>query len=102
MSSLKKLKERIWTDPIKFKKQSLIGKIFLISVVLLLGFMLVFTTLVIFMDKWNELGKYPLLILFGWFFLIIITYIGVKLISLIMHNDKQKILQLEMSESVES
>jgi len=102
MSSLRKLKERIWSDKIKFRKQSLVGKIFLISTVLLLGTILTFVTLISFMDKWNELGKYSLWILFGWFFLIILTYISAKLIALIMHKEKIEIQELEKTHTLES
>ncbi len=102
MSSLRKLKDRIWSDAIKFRKQTLVGKIFLISLVLLLGTMLIFVSLISFMDKWSDLGKYSLWILFGWFFLIILMYISAKLIALIMHKEKIKIQELEKTHTAES
>ena len=102
MSSSKKQSEKSWTDLIRFKKQSLVGKIILISIVLLLGSILIFVSLISFMGKWNELGKYSLWILFGWLFFIILTYISVKLISLIMHKDKMEIQELQKTRSMES
>jgi len=102
MSSSKKKPEKSWTDMIKFRKQSLVGKIILISIVLLLGTILTFVALISFMGKWNELGKYSLWILFGWLFFIILTYISVKLISLIMHKEKMEIQELKKNRFMES
>jgi hypothetical protein len=102
MSSIRKLKDKIWSDSIKFRKQSLVGKIFFISLVLLLGAMLIFTALISFMDKWSDLGKYSLWILFGWVFLIVLTYVSAKLISLIMHKEKIEIQELEKTHTIES
>ncbi len=102
MSSSKKQSEKSWTDLIRFRKQSLVGKIILISIVLLLGSILIFVSLISFMGKWNELSKYSLWILFGWLFFIILTYISVKLISLIMHKEKMEIQELQKTQSMES
>ena len=98
MKSGKKSKVKKWLDNLDFKKQSLTGKIILISTVFILGSFLIYTLLVVSLDRWDELGSISLWVLFGWFFFVILLYISLKLISLIIHKEQSKKLLVENEE----
>ncbi len=101
MSSIKQPDESSWVDLIRFKKQSTLGKIILVSFVLVLGTIIVFISLTLFLHRWSDFGIYSLWILFGWFFFAILTYVSVKLISLLMHKGKLEVQNLENQKQVE-
>ena len=84
MNSKKKSKARSWFDTFRFRKQSLVGKIILISGVLIFGTFLIYVLVTISMNRWDELGIYSVWILFGWFFFVILNYVSFKLISLLI------------------
>lgn len=93
MSSKKKIDIKSRWDTFRYSKQSLVGKIILISSVFLFGSFLVYVLLTISLNRWDDLGIYSVWIIFGWFFFIILVYVSFKLISLLMHkekSDKQK------------
>ena len=99
MSSDKKINIRKWLNTLNFRKQSIIGKIILISLVFLFGSVLIYILLTISMNRWDELGIYSVWILFGWLFFIVLFYVSFKLISLLMHKQKSDKQAIENNES---
>ena len=87
MRNKRKTGEKSIWDYVRYRKQSLVGKIIIINVVLLIGSVLVYILLTISMNRWTEYGIYSVWILFGWFFFIILVYVSFKLISLLMHKE---------------
>ncbi len=100
MSSSKKQKLIAWTSSLRFKKQSLAGKIILFITILLFGSFVIFNFFVLIVGRWNELGIYSIWIFFGWLFLIVLIYISVKLISMVMHRGNIEIQKMENKEKL--
>ncbi|MHA1224848.1 MAG: hypothetical protein ACTSSG_07270 [Candidatus Heimdallarchaeaceae archaeon] len=102
-SSEPKKKKKTWKDFINFKKQSLRGRILLISSVLFFGSLIVFNFLTLIVGKWKSLGIYSIWILFGWLFFIVLIYISAKLISLLIETNEHKMdeFKQEQEESKE-
>lgn len=95
MSSSEQEKEKSRLDWIRFKKQSLVGKIILVSSVCFFGVLLLFNFFTLFYGRWTELGIYSVWILFGWLFFSVLIYISFRLISMVMTKDNKEIKELE-------
>ena len=105
MNNDKEQQGKSWLDFFRFRKQSIIGKIFLILSVFIFGSFLVYALLTISMNRWDDLGIISVWVLFGWIFFVILFYISFKLISLLMHvqkSDKQKSMNNEISQTSSS
>ena len=100
MSSSKKQKLMIWTSSLRFKKQSLVGKIILFITILLFGSFVIFNFFVLIVGRWSELGIYSIWIFFGWLFLIVLIYISVKLISMVVHRENVQIKDMANKEKL--
>ncbi len=95
MSSSEQEKEKSRLDWIRFKKQSLVGKIILVSTVCFFGVLLLFNFFTLFYGRWTELGIYSVWIIFGWIFFSVLIYISFKIISMVMTKDNKEIKELE-------
>jgi len=95
MSSSEQKKEKSRLDWIRFKKQSLVGKIIFVSTVCFFGFLLLFNFFTLLYGRWTELGIYSVWILFGWLFLSVLIYISFRIISMVMTKGNKEIKELE-------
>ena len=95
MSSSEQEKEKSRLDWIRFKKQSLVGKIILVSTVCFFGVLLLFNFFTLFYGRWTELGIYSIWIIFGWIFFSVLIYISFRIISMVMTKDNKEIKELE-------
>ncbi len=95
MSSSEQNQEKSRLDWIKFKKQSLVGKIIFVSTVCFFGVLLLFFFFTLLFDRWDDLGIYAVWILFGWLFFSVLIYISFKIISMVMSKGNKEIKELE-------
>ncbi|MBY9001250.1 MAG: hypothetical protein KGD64_10070 [Candidatus Heimdallarchaeota archaeon] len=95
MTSPKQNNDKSRLDWIRFKKQSLIGKIILVSTICFFGVLLLFSFFTLLYGRWTELGIYSVWLLFGWVFFSVLIYISFKLISMVMTKDHKEIKELE-------
>ena len=86
--------KKSWQDYFNFRKQSVTGRIILVATILFFGTLIVFNFFTLAMGKWSQFGLYSIWISFGWLFLVVLTYVSAKLISMIMHRrdyEKQRL-----------
>jgi amino acid transporter len=95
MSSSEQNKEKSRLDWIRFKKQSLVGKIIFVSTVCFFGVLLLFNFFTLLYGKWTELGIYSVWLIFGWLFFSVLIYISFKIISMVMSKGNKEIKELE-------
>ncbi|MHA1202827.1 MAG: hypothetical protein ACTSQ4_09930 [Candidatus Heimdallarchaeaceae archaeon] len=95
MSSSEQKKEKSRLDWIRFKKQSLVGKIIFVSTVCFFGVLLLFNFFTLLYGRWTELGKYSVWLLFGWLFFSVLIYISYRIISMVMTKGSKEIKELE-------
>ena len=95
MSSSKQKKEKSRLDWIRFKKQSLVGKIILVSTVCFIGVLVLFNFFTLLHGRWTELGIYSVWLIFGWVFFSVLIYISYRIISMVMTKDSKEIKELE-------
>ena len=77
-----------WLDFIRFKRQSLTGKILLTLSILFFGTVLIFNFFAIALHRWNTLGVYSIWGFFGWIFFVVLFYVSGKLVSMFLHKRK--------------
>ena len=99
MSSSEQPKEKSRMDWIRFKKQSLVGKIIMVSTICFFGVLLLFNFFTLLYGRWTDLGIYSVWIIFGWVFFSVLIYISFKLISMLMTKGKKEITELEHIQS---
>ncbi|MCK4972241.1 MAG: hypothetical protein KAS52_02910 [Candidatus Heimdallarchaeota archaeon] len=95
MSSSEQKKEKSRLDWIRFKKQSLVGKIIFVSTVCFFGVLLLFNFFTLLYGRWTELGIYSVWLIFGWVFFSVLIYISFRIISMVMTKDNKEIKELE-------
>ncbi len=95
MSSSEQKNEKSRLDWIRFKKQSLVGKIIFVSTVCFFGVLLLFNFFTLLYGKWDDLGIYSVWIVFGWLFLSVLIYISFRIISIVMSKGSKEIKELE-------
>ena len=95
MSSSERHKEKSWLDKIRFKKQTLLGKIIFVSTICFFGILLLFNFFTLLYGSWSTLGIYSIWFIFGWLFLIVLIYITFRIISMFMTRRKKVMEELE-------
>ncbi len=94
MSSEDQQGKQSWIAFVRFRKQTLIGKIIFICSILLFGTVLVFNFFAIALQRWNTLGIYSIWVFFGWVFFVVLFYVSGKLVNMFIHKRKTEIQEL--------
>ena len=95
MNSEDQQEKSSWFDFIRYRKQTLTGKILLILSILFFGTVLIFNFFAIALHRWNTLGVYSIWGFFGWVFFVVLFYVSGKLVT--MFIQKRKTEQQELN-----
>ncbi len=90
MSSEDQQEKRSWIDFLRFRRQSLMGKILLVLSILFFGTVLVFNFFAIALHRWNTLGVYSIWGFFGWVFFVVLFYVSGKLVSMFIQKRRSE------------
>ena len=86
---------------IRFKRQSIIVKIFILLTILILAVIVVLNFLTLALGQWKNIGYYSIWVLFAWLFLGVFIYIISKLISVSVfkhQNDRARLEQQRIAQ----